>query len=252
MPRTLLMDGDIILYMMAFAVQANQGDYYDLREAIHEEVERWGKCEPEGDIILCLSNHTGSLDARSFRYQVFPEYKKHRQDTDKPRWYAEAADILRSDFYYAEYPTLEGDDVMGILGTRFKPDESVMVSIDKDLLQIPGWHWNPRKQKHPFWQSPSDALYIYHTQWIMGDSTDGYKGIPRMGPKKTEAFLSPFWLSIYEEPYSGDDWYAWEEAEQAIWALYQQKGLSLEYAQQMAKCARILQDVDFDKHIPIL
>jgi 5'-3' exonuclease len=64
-----------------------------------------------------------------------------------------------------------------------------VVSIDKDMAQIPGWHVNPTKDDFPRWVSEEEADYFLALQWLTGDSTDGIPGLPGIGPKKAEKLL---------------------------------------------------------------
>lgn len=47
----------------------------------------------------------------------------------------------------------------------------ICVSLDKDLLQIPGWHYNFVKEEQRF-VSPFDGLRSFYGQIIAGDGAD--------------------------------------------------------------------------------
>lgn len=241
----LLLDGDIIAYSMACAVEGNQGDSLDLQESIADMVARWTRIDPEqeADIVIALSK------GRSFRYDTYPGYKKHRQDQPDPLYRAEAMQILRDEYYCADQDKLEGDDILGILSTE-KPNQSVIVSIDKDLRQIPGYYFNPQKMEKAEYIDPGQALFNFHMQWLMGDPGDGYPGIPKVGPVKAGNFLKAFWIQD-PNPEKGDSYYDHEAAETAIEALYLNKNLTVEYCTQMWQCAKILRWGDWLQDIPI-
>ena len=88
---------------------------------------------------------------------------------------------------------LEADDLLGILATTLpKYSDAIVVSLDKDLRTIPGRHLNPSKETSPavvrvITELEADTAWLMQT--LMGDSTDGYTGVPGIGPKKAEKIL---------------------------------------------------------------
>lgn len=231
----ILLDGDIIAYSVAAAIESGQGDYLDLLETLITKTNRWASLpdRPDDDVVVCLSG------GENFRKAVYPEYKGNRDGDVEPPWRRDAEAFLRQEFYTMEMPGYEGDDVMGVMATQFAEDAH-LVTIDKDLLQIPGLHYNPNKPGEPRHIDGQQGIYNFHMQWITGDSTDNYKGIPKMGPVKASKFLDK-WFNVE----SGE--YHWEAAEEDIVKLYREKGLTDTYCLQMAQCARILQSSNFAK-----
>ena len=123
--------------------------------------------------------------------------------------------------------TLEADDIMGILQSA--PGYStVVVSDDKDLLGIPGTVYRPMKDEVIDVSLPeADSWFL--KQCLMGDTTDGYKGCPGMGPKTAERALG-------NHP-------SWEQVAHA----YSVAGLTREDALAQSRCARILRWEDWDQ-----
>lgn len=86
--------------------------------------------------------------------------------------------------------------------------KTIIVTKDKDLRMIPGWHSNPDIEKgEPFWVSKRGELYpvyrngklhelkgsglaFFYAQLIMGDKVDNYGGIPLAGPAKAYQVLN--------------------------------------------------------------
>lgn len=72
--------------------------------------------------------------------------------------------------------------------------DSVIASIDKDLLQIPGYHYDFVKGIERF-VSPFDAIRFFYKQIITGDGADNipsYDGKIRNGvPKFVQRLLDP-------------------------------------------------------------
>jgi 5'-3' exonuclease len=82
----------------------------------------------------------------------------------------------------------EADDLIGIAATE-GGKESIVVSIDKDMLQIPCRHYNPNKKEFTV-VSDFDGLKFFYTQILTGDRADNIKGLYGVGPKKAEKMLA--------------------------------------------------------------
>jgi len=67
-------------------------------------------------------------------------------------------------------------------------DDTIICSIDKDLLQIKGNHFNWNSDIISI-QSDEDADKVFWKQILMGDSTDNIVGIPRVGKVKAERII---------------------------------------------------------------
>jgi len=78
----------------------------------------------------------------------------------------------------------EADDAIGIKATDLHGDCTI-VSIDKDLLMIPGTHYNFVKKE---WTEVSQEKgdYFFYKQLLTGDQVDNIQGVPGIGPKKAE------------------------------------------------------------------
>jgi len=78
----------------------------------------------------------------------------------------------------------EADDAIGIKATDLKGDCTI-VSIDKDLLMIPGTHYNFVKKE---WTEVSQEKgdYFFYKQLLTGDQVDNIQGVTGIGPKKAE------------------------------------------------------------------
>ena len=83
----------------------------------------------------------------------------------------------------------EADDLIAIAATEIDIPNFVIVSIDKDFLQVPGLMYNPVQKKHYVIDAWSGLLFFYQ-QIIMGDAADNIKGIRGIGPAKSLKILS--------------------------------------------------------------
>mgnify|MGYP003114164935 FL=1 len=110
--------------------------------------------------------------------------------------------------------------------TRF---EKILVSTDKDLLQIPGLHYNPNKPDEGITEvTEEDGEYNHLFQTLTGDLVDGYSGCPGVGPKTALRILgsNPCWDKVL--------------------GAYKKAGLTEEDALVQARVARILRQSDFN------
>lgn len=77
---------------------------------------------------------------------------------------------------------------MGIAATKYGPEGAVIISLDKDLDQVPGFKYNFMYDVRYF-VSPEQAIYNFHLQLMTGDPTDNIVGIPGVGKGKGAKFL---------------------------------------------------------------
>lgn len=192
MKRLALIDGDEVAFK-ACAVTAKAIDWGDgdpelapdpglAVKAARELVEAWSKAVEADDLIVCLS----CRDRKLFRRDLYPGYKTER--TEKPAAYWAVVDDLRANAKHEEWPGLEADDVMGLLSAKRGDVQPVIVSSDKDMKTVPCWLFSPyHGTKKKVGQEMADRYWM--TQTLTGDPSDGYPGIPGVGPKKAEKIL---------------------------------------------------------------
>ena len=203
MPKKLeaLIDADILVHRIAAAVEVPwcwDDDVWtlhaDARMAKHlMDCEIAGIREKLGGksvkVMMCLSS------PNNWRNRILPTYKANRKGVRKPMIFKELRAYLANTYDTAVLPTLEADDVMGIMATDPRRKNRVIVTIDKDLKTVPGVHFNPDVDSVVRVITEAEANYHHMTQTLCGDSTDGYSGCPGVGPKKAETILSagPNW-----------------------------------------------------------
>lgn len=141
----------------------------------------------------------------NFRYEIFPEYKANRKDVVKPRWLQACREYLAKEWNAKFAHGWEADDMMGYNQT----EDTIICSIDKDLLMIPGQHYNFVKNE---WYTiePWDGLKRFYTQLLTGDASDGIPGVRGLGPKKAALLLEGCeteqeMFDICRQAYSDDD-----------------------------------------------
>ena len=152
---------------------------------------------------------------RNFRYKVYPEYKANRLDSYRPKWEKETKQFL-VDHWQANWTDgIEGDDILGIRQCELQ--DSIICHIDKDINQIPGWHYNWElnrlgktiREKRQYFVTPEEALYNFYYQLLVGDGTDNIKGAPGVGPKKATALLESLepiqWYTATRDLYASEE-----------------------------------------------
>ena len=211
---TLLLDADILAYMIAAGSQKTTtfpgcephvevADWSDVQPRIHEEVAKVLSTLGAGKVIICLSCPTAS----GFRIGILPSYKGNRKTVVKPVLLEKIKDYLEANWSSYRKPTLEADDIMGILSTHptLVPGKRVIVSDDKDMGTIPGFWFRPGwvgRQPDAFVRevtlAEADHYHLYQT--LCGDTTDGYTGCPKVGPVKASAVLEvdPSWKAVVD------------------------------------------------------
>ena len=112
-------------------------------------------------------------------------YKGNRDPSHKPFYYNEIKEYLINKWKAQVVEYYEADDAMAQehWENLMNGEESIICTIDKDLNQIPGWHYNFLK-KETFCISPEAGLRFFYEQLIAGDPNDNIPGIPGYGPKK--------------------------------------------------------------------
>jgi 5'-3' exonuclease len=204
-----LIDMDIV----AFATSASA-----------ENEEFWVAQTRADNMIQNILQATGSASFEgyltgegNFRYLVYPEYKANRLDTYRPKWEKELKDYLVLSNAAIRVDGIEADDMLGIRQTELSSEgqESIICSIDKDLKQIPGWHYSwpiIRKdvvvsEEKTFFVSQSEADYFFYYQLLVGDPTDNIKGARGVGKVKAKKLLDcdpSLYFETVREAYQND------------------------------------------------
>lgn len=130
---------------------------------------------------------TGYLTGEgNFRENVatIRRYKGKRNRAERPFWFEGVYRYLRYDLGAEVAQGREADDSIACAAGG---EGSVVCSRDKDLLQLPGWHyqWPGWKQpeKPPFYLSEIDGLRNFYSQLLTGDVADNIPGLYNVGPK---------------------------------------------------------------------
>lgn len=125
----------------------------------------------------------------NFRYEIAKTapYKGNRVNKPKPKHLQALREHLIAEWGAVVANGQEADDAISIRATELG-DDCVIVSVDKDLDQISGWHYNFVKRSG-YYIEKTQALVKFYTQMLTGDSADNIIGIYGIGPVKAAKIL---------------------------------------------------------------
>lgn len=139
---------------------------------------------------LCLYL-TGTGNFREKIATIKP-YKGNRPPWHKPRLYRECRAYMVNAWGAVVVHDQEADDEVVIqqIAANEAGIPSVIVGIDKDLWQCPGWHYSTSKRGFAR-ISPAMGLRLFYRQVLTGDATDNIGGVYRLGKVKAKAMILP-------------------------------------------------------------
>lgn len=252
----LLIDGDILAYRAGYATERTHyltefldtkgmtyfrhADYKSAKESGHPIWSR-KEAQPEADAIeatdAILLDIRNRLDGApkdmvivlsgvgNFRHKIATraEYKGNRSG-ERPKNYHAIREHLTTHWKAIVTEGEEADDRLGILMT--KDTNSVCCSIDKDLMQLPGWHYNFTTGELVLIDQRQGDLNFY-AQVLSGDDVDNVPGLKGIGKVKAAKALGGC-LSTY---------HCWRVC-QAMYA-EQFGGKGLKYALEAARLVHV-------------
>lgn len=244
-----LIDSDILRYEIGYSGQFKDPDtgeeiisdfdrVAELLDAkidlICEEVE----ATEEPTLYLTADKFIAKQLSRTGEFELKPNFRetiatlkpyKGTRKSDKPFHFYNLTAYMMSKYKCFIANGIEADDAMSIDQT----ENTIICSRDKDLRQVPGWHysWECGKQPSigPVFVEPLGSLQeredgkvlgygdkFFYYQMLVGDAVDNIGGVPRVGPKKALPLLSEAKTArecylIVKEQYKlhyGDEWLA--------------------------------------------
>ena len=177
----ILVDADTIYYRAAF--RKNKKEIRDTIKSAFLNIE-----------AQCFSTNLfiAVKGFGNFRKDIYPKYKANRKtDPDLKPYLEYGWKHMIDKFGAVQADGMEADDLISIWAAECRRDdvEYIVAGIDKDLLQIPGRHYNYHKQE--FTDVDDDmAHYNLMVQCLTGDNSDNIPGIRGIGPKKAATILA--------------------------------------------------------------
>lgn len=187
----LLIDADILVYRCGFATNNEDVAFakYNMRKQIDRIINATGICKYTAYL-------SGKDNFRIKRATLVP-YKGNRAKTERPIHYGALRDYLVSDFGAVIIDGMEADDALGIeqvknivwtADGRIKRNNTIIVSIDKDLDIIPGNHYNFVKEL-TYVITPIQGLRNFYKQMLTGDASDNIPGLYKYGKVKASNLI---------------------------------------------------------------
>ena len=205
--RIAVIDADSIAWSVGWFFKDDPTN----REAINKAVDDYvlgifygTQCDKYVGILA--PDKIQSLGIPNFREKIAHKdrpYKGNRPP--KPEWYVQIAPIIEDrlihHWRFIQTPAgYEADDCVATMITCLKSQpfdlRVICCGVDKDLLQIPGEHYN-LKTKAFSTVDEDEANFSLWLQVIMGDSTDGIPGVPKVGIRKATKLLKDYHSDIY-------------------------------------------------------
>ncbi len=235
----LLIDADSLVYKAGWSVEKRfytlpSGERFGTKKEATHALTAAGRGEElpllvagsettgsESAAWLCLRNlYEGILnrfpgtpfvsfisEGKTFRHEVAKTqpYKGNRSESAKPYYYDFLRETILNTWNGSTVTYIEADDMVAIEASC--RDSPVIVGIDKDLLQIPGMHYNYVKEEL-FEVDEYIGWRNFFTQVLVGDTTDNIPGLRGVGPKTALNLLdedNDTWylrcLNLYKEHY---------------------------------------------------
>ena len=182
----VLIDGDIIAYRAAFSTE--QMGSSDTRRKVDDLIQFILDSTvlfPEIglDYVVYLTGKGNFRDSIAKSHT----YKGNRKSVQKPRHLQTARDHMESEYQAIISKGEEADDLIAKEAARLDYYACV-ASIDKDMLQIPCWHFNIVRGDY-LKVEPYGGIKFFYTQILTGDTADNIVGLWKVGPVKAKKIL---------------------------------------------------------------
>jgi hypothetical protein len=161
------------------------------------------------------------------------KYKGNRDKMEKPVHYQAVRDYLVDHWGAYVVDGIEADDEVSILAwdSYRSGGDHVLCTIDKDLDQVPGWHYDYKKKV--FYETdPLDGELFFYAQILAGDSTDNIKGCYRIGIEKAKTLVNDWFDTCAESGHHEWRRYIWDHIVEQ-YALNKQKFPGKAYPEDM-------------------
>lgn len=209
-----LIDGDVILYEIGFASETGwQGEYPPpfsyVEEMLYQRVMQI--CDTVGGTEPPTFFFTGGSNFR-IEIATLKPYKGNRKDK-KPFHYLNLKYYIQNMYDWKMAENLEADDLMAL--EQVNCQNTIICTRDKDLRQVPGWHFSWELANQPQfgpilvegygWIKLSEDKKklvgvgdkFFLSQCITGDAVDNIPGLPKYGPDKAFKILEA--TTTYQE-----------------------------------------------------
>jgi len=187
----------------------------------------------EWDVTCYLS---GGVNYRYAIAKTRP-YKGNRDNVDRPAHEEAVRNFIKSKWNTVVTDGIEADDALGTEQISRGRNNSVIISIDKDLDMIPGFHYN-LMHDILYEVTEDDAMRKFFTQLLTGDPTDNIVGLKGIGGMKAEKILEGLTLDECRDEVvrqyacnSGvEDWFAYLNEMAALLWIQREKNVIYQFS----------------------
>ena len=203
----VLIDGDIVAYRAAFATQ--DYSYKEAEDKVDELMDYIISDTIELPFPSKEDFQTYLTGKTNFRFDIAKShpYKGNRKDVEKPKHLASARQHMMNKYDAVVSENEEADDLIAKAAAALGYN-CVVASIDKDMLQLPCWHFNFGRNEWTKVEPFEGLKFVYH-QMLTGDRADNIIGLQGIGPKKADKLLQDchteedLWTTVLKA-YDGD------------------------------------------------
>ena len=235
-----LIDADYMAYSVGFACE-NETDQNKVFSSVQKLMDSWIAC-PRDFTITNYKIFAGGGECFRHNIATTQPYKGNRVGAPIPRWRDPIREFLYSMDECEQAIGVEADDLIAMWSTYNKDVPHCIISLDKDLDQLPSYRISPEMRKkrgsspHQEYEvTEHEAMYNFYSQMLTGDDADHILGLKgRWGPRwkgnKKKALqglqsqpdiksMCEFVCNHYKMRYRGDwDNYALEQG-RLLWML---------------------------------
>lgn len=174
-----LIDSDLVTFRCAASAESEPEDIAILRvDKLMRDIIQAVEAESYVSFLTGPGN---------FRKNINPEYKANRKDKPLPIHLNACRQFLIEEWNTKVTEGYEADDALGI---EQQVEESVICSLDKDLDQIPGYHYN-WVSGEMYTVSELEGIKHFWKQMLIGDRADNIFGIDKIGKVKAGKLIDP-------------------------------------------------------------
>ena len=234
----LLIDGDPIVYRIGFACQMKDKETGEV--TAEPTPYTLYSCKAFVNGILnntnCDTYKIFLSGKNNFRYKIREDYKANRTDAEKPVHYKLVKDYLIKQYKAQIVDGMEADDALSLSQT----DDTVIATVDKDLLMVEGKHYNYVKET---WQdvTAEEGEQFFYKQMLTGDKVDNIIGIHGIGEKKATKLLNNTpreeWdkviIDLYLKEFNPDGFQRAVENAHLLWMLRKNKQVPIDFVKEL-------------------
>lgn len=181
----IVVDADSIPFIIEYRANKHHYDAATMFFAIDNYVYDIVRDDP---YVLAFSDNS------SFRNDIYDQYKANREKLTRTDEFYTCREHLMTNFNSISSANYEADDILYTCAVD-NPGV-IMASLDKDLLQVKGYHYNYSTRQKIYVGDEgklvmngrklfSSGDYLVATLLLSGDKADNIPGVRGMGPVKT-------------------------------------------------------------------